>query len=425
MKRNKKISLILLFFICTIPVIFCCKNKNISNYKNTMNKDWTIREIQKEMYVQRAEIPRETFDRSKKNWKRKYKIIPKNILLNKEEIKNLIKIKNTEQADELRKQIIKYVWQDSSIPNNILPILITKNLKDDLFIDTENLKRIDSLKLTMKNDISSIFYHFLPDKSNNHLVIYHQGHAGNAKVLGNKTIKTFINKGYHVLAFSMPLIGEDNIVSIEDIRKNSPTFYKNNIKYFDKLINTNQTHLKHKDLEIFETQNFNYFRFFLDPVLSGINHMKKYYSYNDKITIIGLSGGGWTTTVYAALDPRITLSYPVAGSLPLYLRGLKETGSGGSIGDIEQQRTEFYKIANYLDLYILGSIGKNRRQLQILNQYDSCCFAGLTGLNYKDIIKQTILKNEGSYDLTIDTTHIHHQISDFALQLILKDIENY
>ena len=31
---------------------------------------------------------------------------------------------------------------------------------------------------------------------------------------------------------------------------------------------------------------------------------------------MGLSGGGWTTTMAAALAPRIELSLPVAGSIP-------------------------------------------------------------------------------------------------------------
>lgn len=31
---------------------------------------------------------------------------------------------------------------------------------------------------------------------------------------------------------------------------------------------------------------------------------------------MGLSGGGWTTTLAAALDPRIDLSIPIAGSIP-------------------------------------------------------------------------------------------------------------
>ena len=32
--------------------------------------------------------------------------------------------------------------------------------------------------------------------------------------------------------------------------------------------------------------------------------------------MMGLSGGGWTTTLAAALDPRIDLSIPIAGSIP-------------------------------------------------------------------------------------------------------------
>ena len=43
--------------------------------------------------------------------------------------------------------------------------------------------------------------------------------------------------------------------------------------------------------------------------------------YNFKrYSMIGLSGGGWTTVVYAAIDERISDSFSVAGSIPFYLR---------------------------------------------------------------------------------------------------------
>src|SRR5438445_13772028 len=102
----------------------------------------------------------------------------------------------------------------------------------------------------------------------------------------------------------------------------------------------------------------------------------------------GISGGGWTTHLYAALDPRIKESFPVAGSLPSYLR----TGACGSFetGDYEQNPavssivSHFYNnIASYLDLYILASYGEGRKQIQILNQYDACCFAGIRYLTYE------------------------------------------
>jgi len=67
--------------------------------------------------------------------------------------------------------------------------------------------------------------------------------------------------------------------------------------------------------------------------------------------MIGLSGGGRTTTVYAAVDPTIGCSFPVAGTIPRYLR------SGGSVGDREQNEPSFYRLAGYLDLYLLGAVG--------------------------------------------------------------------
>ncbi len=38
----------------------------------------------------------------------------------------------------------------------------------------------------------------------------------------------------------------------------------------------------------------------------------------DHIVMLGLSGGGWTTTLAAAVDARIALSMPVAGSVPKF-----------------------------------------------------------------------------------------------------------
>ena len=55
-------------------------------------------------------------------------------------------------------------------------------------------------------------------------------------------------------------------------------------------------------------------RFFLEPVVRSINYAVS-LGYT-RIVMAGLSGGGWTTTMLAAIDPRITLAMPVAGSIP-------------------------------------------------------------------------------------------------------------
>ena len=54
------------------------------------------------------------------------------------------------------------------------------------------------------------------------------------------------------------------------------------------------------------------------------------------VSMIGLSGGGWTTRMAAAIDPRIKLSIPVR-SAPLYIQN--RIGSGD---DQEQVYTPMF-----------------------------------------------------------------------------------
>jgi hypothetical protein len=118
-------------------------------------------------------------------------------------------------------------------------------------------------------------------------------------------------------------------------------------------------------------------RFFLEPLTQVINYMAAappsyfpdsvpFADYN----IAGLSGGGWTCTVYAAIDTRIHNAICIAGSTP----GLNFADALGNCGDNEQCNPTFYTIAGWLDLYAMASQGQGRLHRQILNQNDHCCF---------------------------------------------------
>ena len=74
---------------------------------------------------------------------------------------------------------------------------------------------------------------------------------------------------------------------------------------------------------------------------------------------------GRTTHMAAALDTRIRLSFPVAGSYPLYLRNKDR----GSVGDSEQYFIPLYDenispdgsgggVATWLEIYALGGFGE-------------------------------------------------------------------
>lgn len=116
-------------------------------------------------------------------------------------------------------------------------------------------------------------------------------------------------------------------------------------------------------------------KFFLDPVLSGLDWMLKGRAY-DRVGMTGVSGGGWTSSVAAALDPRIERSYPVSGSVPLACR--REALEPGSPreGDAEQYETALVGTADYDDLYLMGVAEASRRSHLYYSMSDPCCFRG-------------------------------------------------
>jgi hypothetical protein len=167
-------------------------------------------------------------------------------------------------------------------------------------------------------------------------------------------------------------------------------------------------------------------KFFLEPVAVCMHYLQTRSAEDDfpryeDFSMIGLSGGGWTTTIYAAIDPKIRLSIPVAGTLPLYLR------FDGSVGDREQTLAAFYRICGYPNLYVLGSAGAGRRQIQILNRRDDCCFGEkehdpkhASGLSFDDAVRGyeqnvqqslTAIGGGGSFSVVIDEKAAGHMIS--------------
>jgi|EP01047_Picozoa_sp_COSAG01_P051541 hypothetical protein len=88
--------------------------------------------------------------------------------------------------------------------------------------------------------------------------------------------------------------------------------------------------------------------------------------------MVGLSGGGWSTTLASALDKRIGLSFPVAGSVPF---GMRENSPWHDGGDFEQARSRtIYGACDYECMYTLAGLEEGRVQVQLLHEADSCCF---------------------------------------------------
>jgi len=323
----------------------------------------------------------------------------KTILLNENEIFQLIELDN-ENIPFKKNLLIDYIWPNSDLPSTILPSNVETNISDSKYSDLKNLKQIDKILITMDHDVNSIAYLFLPINSNNELMIYHQGHSGDF-FNGKNTIQKFLENGFPVLAFSMPLSGMNNqpIISSDDFGK---------------------VHLtSHNHFNLIDNSSFSSMRFFVEPVIISLNYISQNYDFQI-YRMMGISGGGWTTIITSVLDDRIKHSYSIAGSIPMFLRT-----DPSDLGDYEQTNADFYKITNYLELYVLSAYGEDRRLIQLFNKYDPCCFSGNNYEVYVKILQDKLTElGSGYFSTYLDDTHFEHKISDKTTEFILEDIRS-
>ncbi len=329
------------------------------------------------------------------------KTIEKNQFAEQSSIDSLIRIYDKSDIDKKRNFLTEFFWDVGSLQRvkdkSQLPE-VESGISDSNYKDFQNLKRIDRLTVEMEYGINSISYLFLPEQSNEKLILYHQGHGGDF-LLGKDTIQFFLDRNFTVLAMSMPLLGMNNqpVVEIDGLGEM-------------KLISHNQ-------FRLLEANNFNPMKLFLDPIQINLNFLNKEYNF-ERYSMLGLSGGGWTTVVYSAIDDIISDSFSVAGSMPFYLRV-----DGRDMGDYEQTNIELYQNVNYLELYILSAYGDGRKHVQIFNKDDPCCFSGNGYETYEFIIKDKISQlGKGNFQIFTDDTHNEHKISDHTLKFVYEMI---
>lgn len=315
------------------------------------------------------------------------------------DVGSIIAISSEEDILRKRADLVDFIWKEDGFPYSKLPE-IQEKISDSRYNDLENLKQIDKIIISMEYGVNSIAYHFQAQNSNNNLIIYHAGHEGDF-FKGKDTIQFFLKKGYSVLAFSMPLLGMNDQPIIQ-----IPEFGK------IKLVSHNQ-------FILLESSDFSPIKYYVEPIAISLNHLDANFDYKT-YNMIGISGGGWTSTLYSVIDERISNSYSVAGSLPLFLRYESK-----NIGDYEQLQPELYKIANYLELYVMSAYGDNKKFVQIFNKYDPCCFSGEFYKIYEDEIKQKVSElKRGTFEVYLDDSHKEHKISDYSLNLIIDSLKN-
>lgn len=112
-------------------------------------------------------------------------------------------------------------------------------------------------------------------------------------------------------------------------------------------------------------------QYFIAPIIGALDYVLALRAY-DRQSASGLSGGAWAATVTAAIDPRITHLYAVAGSIPMAYR----FDNPVILGDWEQLLVGIYPGLDYHDLYLMTVAEAGRRAIFLHTVTDSCCFDG-------------------------------------------------
>jgi len=184
------------------------------------------------------------------------------------------------------------------------------------------------------------------------VVIYHNGHETNKCTPNFDGVVDYLNEaGYDVMELYMPLFG---------CNADTPYGQPYNHEWFEQWERLGEITM----------------RFFIEPMVLTINYAQS-LGYKH-IVLLGLSGGGWTTTVTAAVDPRIKLSIPIAGSVPKWptpLYPFEVPDLPELVADYEQRPVRpMYASCGFVCMYILAALESDRAQAQILHNQDPCCY---------------------------------------------------
>ena len=335
---------------------------------------------------------------------------------NAQNISKRITINSENDLIKKRDKLIDYIWMGDGFPSQF-PDNVDMNISPNGYQDIKNLERIDSFTINMDfgkyedkiflskdMEMNSISYLFTPTISNKKLVIFHQGHAEQDFLEDKTKISEFLDNGFSVLIFSLPVHGMNNEPILEFER-------------FGKLrLNS------HNHFNLIDNEYFHPLKFFVEPIIVSLNYIEQNLDY-DNYYMVGLSGGGWTTTLTSALDHRISKNYSIAGSFPLYMKSDRL-----NFGDYEQSKPELYSIATYEELYIMSSFYTDQRSVQIFIYNDPCCFQAelYEKFPYGNAIQKQldILGGGGKFSVFLDNSTRVHEISDHALSLVLDDMLN-
>lgn len=236
------------------------------------------------------------------------------------------------------------------------------------------------------------------------LLIYNHGHDPTFKEgFSREFLKRYLRSGGSLLLTWMPL--------------RDPRFPPDAPPLRVRFWNTEQRvpvrTAKHEVLVLFDTGGYHFFRYFLDPILLPLRRVAKDY---ETISYVGLSGGGWTGLILAALDPPVNRYVLTAGFLPEEGRATK-----ADLGDAEQITPSVYRRFPYkFFLEQLDAKGPSAAWV-IYNTEDDCCYRAV---EHEALIRR-MERTYKNIHFEIRASKTHAYSPDRVLELVAPGAPGY
>ena len=305
------------------------------------------------------------------------------------DLNKIISINSREDYVQKKESIIKFLFKKNELPYELKPKIYRKNL-DNNFPNAINIKRFEHI---MKFGVDSKADYYQSKVRNKNLIIYATGHNKNVKDT-NKKINYFLKKGYDILKIDMPL----------KVNNSRPTVFIENL---GPLVIGHHDRFKFLEGKI----EGHPLKFYIEPVIVFLNYLKSNNNY-ENVSMIGLSGGGWTTLVSSAIDKNINYSFIVSGPKPLMFKNPYDYDC------YEISHKSFTALVNYFDLYIMSSLGSKNALIEIININEKNNFSH--SLYEKHIVDSLNKIGKSYYAIQVDKKNFNHSLSDESLIYIVE-----
>ena len=321
--------------------------------------------------------------------------------LRKIDVVSLIRSDVISNPEATRSKLIDMIWGHKGYPQVLTPIKVETGIQNMFLGELPGGTQLTKLYFELGLGLSSWPYLARSPTPRNRLVIYHHGFGDPIDRMSD-FLGALLTDGYDVLAINA--LGHGGTLAFVDSDQEGlhPAAHQ-----------SRKSNIFHQ-MSHFERP----LKYHLDPIVGGLATARQIHDYKT-VDMVGFSMGGFLTMLSAAVIPDIERSYPIAGVYPNFMRRGQEV-----LHDSPPSYPPLIKVANHLEMFVLGASGTKRAQVQVFNRYDRCCFNGIRSSLYKTEVQSAVHKNGygGRFEVLIDESHADHRISNFTTRAILQDL---